>query len=99
MPRRRSFAVAINQIIKAESLPQKREPHKITKNRVNASAVLGQIQLKKVINNRHLSDNSALTPQNLVCYKPLTTIRSGLMRCPKCGCQEDKVIIWGAPRE
>jgi transcriptional repressor NrdR len=99
MPRRRSFAVAINQKIKIESLPKKREPHKITENRVNASAVLGQIQAKKVINNRHLSNNSALTPQNLVCYKPVTTIRSGLMRCPKCGCQEDKVIDSRASRE
>ncbi|MGO9586977.1 MAG: hypothetical protein ACLP2Y_12345, partial [Limisphaerales bacterium] len=59
----------------------------------------GANSAEKVINNRHLSNNSALTPQNLVCYKRVTTIRSGLMRCPKCGCQEDKVIDSRASRE
>src|SRR6202046_1561322 len=43
--------------------------------------------------------NPSLTPQNSVCYKHVTTIRSGFMRCPKCGCQEDKVIDSRASRE
>src|SRR5487761_1944849 len=43
--------------------------------------------------------NHSLTPQNFVCYKRATTIRSGFMRCPKCGCQEDKVIDSRASRE
>lgn len=44
-------------------------------------------------------NNPSLTPQNYVCYKQLTTIRCGFMRCPKCGCQEDKVIDSRASRE
>jgi transcriptional repressor NrdR len=44
-------------------------------------------------------NNQPLTPQNLVCYKRVTTIRSGFMRCPKCGCQDDKVIDSRASRE
>jgi transcriptional repressor NrdR len=31
--------------------------------------------------------------------KETTTIRSGFMRCPKCGCQDDKVIDSRASRE
>src|ERR1035441_7801683 len=59
----------------------------------------GGNEQKQVINNRHLSNNYPLTPQNLVCYKRVTTISSGFMRCPKCGCQEDKVIDSRASRE
>jgi transcriptional repressor NrdR len=44
-------------------------------------------------------NNPALTPQNSVCYNHGTTIRSGVMRCPKCGEQEDKVIDSRASRE
>src|SRR5580693_5672937 len=44
-------------------------------------------------------NNPSLTPQNLVCYKCVTTISSGFMRCPKCGCQEDKVIDSRSSRE
>jgi transcriptional repressor NrdR len=40
-----------------------------------------------------------LTPQNFVCYKHVTTISSGFMRCPKCGGQDDKVIDSRASRE
>src|ERR1700735_526473 len=43
--------------------------------------------------------NPSLTPQNSVCYKHVTTIRSGFMRCPKCGNQDDKVIDSRASRE
>lgn len=35
----------------------------------------------------------------MVCYKDAATISSGFMRCPKCGCQEDKVIDSRASRE
>ena len=35
----------------------------------------------------------------IVCYKQRATISSGFMRCPKCGCQEDKVIDSRASRE
>lgn len=41
----------------------------------------------------------SLTPQNLVCYKWAATISGGFMRCPKCGCLEDKVIDSRASRE
>jgi transcriptional repressor NrdR len=44
-------------------------------------------------------NNSSLTPQNTVWYKRTTTISCGFMRCPKCGCQEDKVIDSRASRE
>ena len=44
-------------------------------------------------------NNPPLTPQNLVCYKRATTISGGFMRCPKCGCQDDKVIDSRASRE
>ena len=44
-------------------------------------------------------NNRPLTPQNFVWYKGLTTISCGFMRCPKCGCQEDKVIDSRASRE
>lgn len=40
-----------------------------------------------------------LTLPYLVCYKTLTTISSGFMRCPKCGCQDDKVVDSRASRE
>jgi transcriptional repressor NrdR len=40
-----------------------------------------------------------LTPQYLACYKAATTISSGFMRCPKCGCQDDKVVDSRASRE
>src|SRR5581483_11583416 len=43
--------------------------------------------------------SAGLTPQNSVCYKRATTISSGFMRCPKCGCQEDKVIDSRSSRE
>src|ERR1039457_4145507 len=43
--------------------------------------------------------NHSLTPLNAVCYKCPTTITSGFMRCPKCGCQDDKVIDSRASRE
>ena len=50
---------------------------------------------------------SLLTPQHLACYKSVTTIRCGfwflvltlIMRCPKCGCQDDKVVDSRASRE
>src|SRR5450755_1093588 len=35
----------------------------------------------------------------MVCYKRATTISCGFMRCPKCGCQDDKVIDSRASRE
>src|SRR5450755_3587614 len=35
----------------------------------------------------------------MVCYKQPATISSGFMRCPKCGCQDDKVIDSRASRE
>src|SRR5215831_7587697 len=40
-------------------------------------------------------------PQLVVWYKSLATTRSGKrdMRCPKCGCQDDKVIDSRASRE
>jgi transcriptional repressor NrdR len=41
----------------------------------------------------------SLTPQFFVCYKLGTTISCGFMRCPKCGCQDDKVIDSRASRE
>src|ERR1035441_1229295 len=53
-------------------------------------------KLVKIVNN---SLKPPLTPQNFVCYKCVTTIRCGFMRCPKCGCQEDKVIDSRASRE
>ena len=40
-----------------------------------------------------------LTPQTFVCYECVTTISCGIMRCPKCGCQDDKVIDSRASRE
>ena len=40
-----------------------------------------------------------MTPQIIVCYKMTATISSGFMRCPKCGCQDDKVIDSRASRE
>jgi len=40
-----------------------------------------------------------LTPQSFVCYKSTATISCGFMRCPKCGCQEDKVVDSRASRE
>jgi transcriptional repressor NrdR len=40
-----------------------------------------------------------LTPQRFVWYKQTATISGGFMRCPKCGCQEDKVIDSRASRE
>lgn len=46
----------------------------------------------------------ALTPQSLVCYfEPrhigLWSNPAGIMRCPKCGCRDDKVIDSRASRE
>jgi transcriptional repressor NrdR len=43
--------------------------------------------------------NHFLTPQTFVGYKLATTISSGYMRCPKCGCQDDKVIDSRVSRE
>ena len=40
-----------------------------------------------------------MTPQSIVCYKRAATISCGFMRCPKCGCQDDKVIDSRASRE
>src|SRR5881227_719083 len=55
----------------------------------------------------HSSDNSSykerkpLTTLHFVANNLRTTIRSGfyVMRCPKCGCQDDKVIDSRASRE
>src|SRR6516165_1323137 len=43
----------------------------------------------------------SLDPQGVECLNCLTTIRCGglFMRCPKCGCQDDKVIDSRASRE
>ena len=43
--------------------------------------------------------NYALTPPSFVCYERVTTISCGIMRCPKCGSQDDKVIDSRASRE
>jgi transcriptional repressor NrdR len=59
-----------------------------------ANSVFSQVQPMVVFVN-----NLPLTPQNLVCYKRATTISGGFMRCPKCGCQDDKVIDSRASRE
>src|SRR5271157_1070141 len=58
------------------------------------------MQARSPVNNfRHASTGHDLTPQSFVCYKEAATISSGFMRCPKCGCQEDKVIDSRASRE
>src|SRR5271166_4216288 len=94
MPRRRSFAVAIKNKLSASNFCQ-REPGKIAEKPVKASAVF----TCRAILSWNFVNNDHLTPQNFVCYKHATTIRSGFMRCPKCGCQEDKVIDSRASRE
>jgi transcriptional repressor NrdR len=42
---------------------------------------------------------AGLTPPSFVGYMEATTITSGVMRCPNCGCQEDKVVDSRASRE
>jgi len=62
---------------------------------VKASAVFA----RRAILSGNFVNNDHLTPQNFVCYKHATTITSGFMRCPKCGCQDDKVVDSRASRE
>jgi transcriptional repressor NrdR len=71
------------------------EPPRLAQIRLEASPVCDKARRKTgfSVNNR------PLTPQDTACYKHATTITSGFMRCPKCGCQEDKVIDSRASRE
>src|SRR5262245_23905477 len=54
-----------------------------------------------------LSGDGPLTPQDFVCYENGATICGrvdgvlicGAMRCPKCSCQDDKVIDSRSSRE
>jgi transcriptional repressor NrdR len=62
---------------------------------MKASAVFA----RRTILQSNFVNNDHLTPQNFVCYKHVTTISSGFMRCPKCGCQDDKVVDSRASRE
>jgi transcriptional repressor NrdR len=94
IPRRRSFAVAIKLKILAPDFRQ-REPEKIAEKSVKASVVF----ISRAILPSNFVNNDRLTPQNFVCYKRATTITSGFMRCPKCGCQDDKVVDSRASRE
>src|SRR5215471_21482450 len=85
MPRRKSFAVAILIIYYFVLLAQN-ESHSLTGKSPNARGF-------------SLILRDSLTPQIVVCYKKPATISSGFMRCPKCGCQDDKVIDSRASRE